>query len=166
MSILSSSLLLPLTHSLIVSTHLFLLFKYFPISLRCLWDVCAVNRSQEKKRAAEMSGRLIQRVGGLSSVGGNRHMGVTCDGCGLANFTGIRHKYLQRRTLSPPFDSFACRCVTCFDYDLCHTCATLRVMTKEHSNTHPLQTIVAPVADFGGRQQLVAPQKIRSWVFL
>jgi len=56
-----------------------------------------------------------------------RHEGVTCDGCGIANFPGLRHK-----------------CLICFDYDLCHSCALNGISTKEHISNHPLQTIVAP----------------------
>jgi len=56
-----------------------------------------------------------------------RHEGVTCDGCGIGNFPGLRHK-----------------CMICYDYDLCHSCAVSGVSTKDHNSSHPLQAIVAP----------------------
>jgi len=61
-----------------------------------------------------------------------KHEGVTCDGCGIANFIGIRHK-----------------CMVCFDYDLCHTCRTNRVTTKEHVDSHAMQSTLPQNNDFG-----------------
>jgi len=62
-----------------------------------------------------------------------RHENVTCDGCGKVGFSGIRHK-----------------CLVCFDYDLCHSCASARVRTGGHSDTHPMSTIMPPSNDFKG----------------
>lgn len=55
------------------------------------------------------------------------HEGVTCDGCQVNNFTGIRHK-----------------CLVCFDFDLCHTCKINGVTSKGHLTSHPMQTILSP----------------------
>eukprot|EP01102_Stenamoeba_stenopodia_P003763 TRINITY_DN1390_c0_g8_i1.p1 TRINITY_DN1390_c0_g8~~TRINITY_DN1390_c0_g8_i1.p1 ORF type:complete len:260 (+),score=45.01 TRINITY_DN1390_c0_g8_i1:390-1169(+) len=55
------------------------------------------------------------------------HEGVTCDGCGISNFSGPRHK-----------------CTVCFDYDLCNNCALNGITTKSHSENHRLQTINVP----------------------
>jgi len=54
------------------------------------------------------------------------HKGVTCDGCNMRNFSGIRYK-----------------CLLCYDYDLCHNCAVSGVTTKEHEENHPMQQILA-----------------------
>lgn len=66
-----------------------------------------------------------------------KHNGVTCDNCGLSNFTGIRHK-----------------CSTCFDFDLCHACFAQQVATADHKPSHPMQSIVAPPtsSDLGGAE--------------
>eukprot|EP01103_Thecamoeba_quadrilineata_P018560 TRINITY_DN710_c0_g1_i3.p1 TRINITY_DN710_c0_g1~~TRINITY_DN710_c0_g1_i3.p1 ORF type:complete len:247 (-),score=31.82 TRINITY_DN710_c0_g1_i3:148-888(-) len=58
---------------------------------------------------------------------GQIHTGVTCDGCGLSNFPGTRH-----------------RCLVCYDYDLCHNCAIIHATSKQHSDTHPMETIPFP----------------------
>jgi len=58
---------------------------------------------------------------------GGSHHGVTCDGCGISNFTGTRHK-----------------CLDCNDYDLCHDCAINGITTKQHSEHHHMQTISPP----------------------
>jgi len=55
------------------------------------------------------------------------HSGVTCDGCGIQDFSGLRHK-----------------CTICFDYDLCHNCKVNRVTTKDHEFLHPMQLIQPP----------------------
>jgi len=59
----------------------------------------------------------------------NRHEGVTCDGCGLSNFSGTRHK-----------------CMVCFDYDLCDTCTQNSITSKSHASDHRLQSISPPAA--------------------
>jgi len=64
----------------------------------------------------------LSRSQGLPS-----HEGVTCDGCGISNFTGTRHK-----------------CLVCYDYDLCHNCTLNGVITKQHTDMHPMQSITPP----------------------
>jgi len=64
------------------------------------------------------------------------HLHVTCDGCSVSDFAGIRHK-----------------CLICLDYDLCHNCATLSVVTKQHQATHPMQQLHAIVRDSLGTEQ-------------
>jgi len=62
------------------------------------------------------------------------HIGVTCDGCSTANFSGLRHK-----------------CLECFDYDLCHECALAGVTSKQHLSSHQMQSIIPPASgDYGG----------------
>lgn len=54
------------------------------------------------------------------------HEGVTCDGCGISNFTGYRHK-----------------CLECDDYDLCNACLISGVTTKDHKQSHSMQRMLA-----------------------
>jgi len=65
------------------------------------------------------------------------HLHVTCDGCAVGDFPGIRHK-----------------CLICHDYDLCHNCAILSVVTKQHQATHPMQQLHAIARDAFGVEQL------------
>jgi hypothetical protein len=50
-----------------------------------------------------------------------KHENITCDGCGRADFVGLRFK-----------------CDVCPDYDLCETCTMKHVVTKTHKRDHPL----------------------------
>jgi hypothetical protein len=52
------------------------------------------------------------------------HSGVTCDGCGKANFAGIRYK-----------------CAVCPDFDFCETCEAKRA----HEPSHHFIKIVNPI---------------------
>eukprot|EP00164_Ancoracysta_twista_P018329 GFYU01031672.1.p1 GENE.GFYU01031672.1~~GFYU01031672.1.p1 ORF type:complete len:259 (-),score=42.58 GFYU01031672.1:107-883(-) len=56
------------------------------------------------------------------------HEGVTCDGCGRTNFSGVRHK-----------------CLLCYDFDLCQPCTMTGITTRTHNASHPMQAIVSPV---------------------
>jgi len=60
-------------------------------------------------------------------VEASMHPGVTCDGCQLSNFAGIRHK-----------------CLVCYDYDLCHECVLNGITSKNHETSHELQSINPP----------------------
>lgn len=63
---------------------------------------------------------------------GGSHIGVTCDGCGKSNFSGLRYK-----------------CEECFDYDLCHECVINHVTSKSHQLSHSIVKIPPPLNDFG-----------------
>lgn len=52
---------------------------------------------------------------------GGVHNGVTCDGCRVKDFPGIRYT-----------------CQTCYNYDLCPSCHTSRVATNNHSSSHSM----------------------------
>eukprot|EP01095_Lingulamoeba_sp_RSL-Kostka_P008312 TRINITY_DN2747_c0_g1_i1.p1 TRINITY_DN2747_c0_g1~~TRINITY_DN2747_c0_g1_i1.p1 ORF type:complete len:243 (+),score=57.87 TRINITY_DN2747_c0_g1_i1:84-812(+) len=52
------------------------------------------------------------------------HPGVICDGCGVSNFGGTRHK-----------------CYVCDDYDLCDVCVENNVVSKNHELSHLMQLI-------------------------
>ncbi len=52
------------------------------------------------------------------------HVHVTCDGCGVQNFTGNR-----------------CKCRTCYNYDLCSACY---VSSNPHAVNHSLSTYEPP----------------------
>jgi len=54
----------------------------------------------------------------------NIHRGVSCDGCGKSEFSGIRYK-----------------CSVCPDYDLCEICEAKKV----HGTNHPMTKISTPV---------------------
>ena len=48
-----------------------------------------------------------------------RHIGVSCDGCGASQFTGVRT-----------------RCLVCHNFDLCDACAKHGVVSYRHSTRH------------------------------
>jgi len=74
------------------------------------------------------------------------HIGVTCDGCGIQDFAGLRHK-----------------CTVCFDYDLCHACKVNQVSSKEHEDSHQMQAIIAPHNDFGNNLDDISERKNLIW---
>ncbi len=55
------------------------------------------------------------------------HRGVTCDGCGIKNFTGARY-----------------RCNVCSDYDLCSNCYQNDASSLNHVPEHPVTAILPP----------------------
>ncbi|KAI0639950.1 hypothetical protein C8Q77DRAFT_1164747 [Trametes polyzona] len=55
------------------------------------------------------------------------HKGITCDGCGKENITGVRHK-----------------CLGCDDYDICETCVSDPRKRQEHNLAHSFFPIVVP----------------------
>ena len=73
-----------------------------------------------------------------------KHAGVTCDGCGITSFTGLRHTCFILL-----FIWLRNRCTVCYDYDLCDSCKRSHVETKEHEASHPMDSISAPSHDFG-----------------
>lgn len=53
-----------------------------------------------------------------------KHEGVKCDGCGVENIAGIRHK-----------------CHFCYNYDLCDRCFRNRAESKNHRASHPMEDL-------------------------
>jgi len=78
-----------------------------------------------------------------------QHQGVVCDGCQRHAFRGNRYRYgLPPITIMFFTNALIyLRCssaATCRDYNLCHTCQQLGVVSKQHTREHVMQTIIEP----------------------
>lgn len=75
-----------------------------------------------------------------AAIAGGVHRSVTCDGCGILAFGGLRYNCLQ-----------------CHDYDLCGSCHAGKVVSKGHKLQHPMRVIEPPDGGGGGGAGVQAP---------